>query len=114
MSKESTVTPMGGLWWIVKEACTRLGLGAGGWFGELMPPPHPTSRTAKETSNTEQEVNLRTDVLLPGTPGILGGGLLLDKIYTYRILSNAVKSLQSKEEWATVSLRSTYSRYSCF
>src|SRR5438270_357953 len=56
MSKESTVTPMGGLSWIVKEACTILGLGAGGWFGELMPPPHPTSRTAKKTSNTGAQV----------------------------------------------------------
>src|SRR5207248_10095917 len=72
MSKESTVTPMGGLSWIDKEACTILGLGAGGWFGELMPPPHPTSRTAKKTSNTEPEVNLLMDVLLQGAPGILG------------------------------------------
>jgi hypothetical protein len=38
--------------------------GERGWLGELMPPPHPTSRRAKETSNIEQEIDLRMDALL--------------------------------------------------
>src|SRR6266566_6153471 len=56
ISKESTVTPMGGLSWMVKEACTILGVR--GWLGELMPPLQPTSRAAKERSDTEHEVAL--------------------------------------------------------
>src|SRR5207244_11757648 len=48
ISKESTVTPVGGLSFL-SPPC---------WLGEVMPPLQPTSRAAKETSNTEHELAL--------------------------------------------------------
>src|SRR6266513_2882862 len=84
MSKESTVTPIGGLSWIVRETWDMFV--ANGVCVELIPPPHPANTMATIKSGPRHKIALRIDAPpSKGTPR----GLLLGRICAC-ILSRAI------------------------
>src|SRR6266550_7787765 len=78
MSKESTVTPIGGLSWIVRETWDMFV--ANGVCVELIPPPHPANTMATIKSGPRHKIALRISSSFKRHAKNSERGLLLGRI----------------------------------